>query len=58
MTVLLPNKSVSVHIFQKINEHVSMLFWHSRVIGEALQERLGNFFKTLAEFTSLMNFFT
>ena len=31
MTVLLPNKSVSVHIFQKINEHVSMLFWQSRV---------------------------
>ena len=28
------------------------------VIGEAFQERLGKFFKTLAEFTSLMNFFT
>ena len=31
MTVLLPNKSVSGHIFQKKNEHVSMLFWQSRV---------------------------
>ena len=31
MTILLPNKSVSGHIFQKKNEHVSMLFWQSRV---------------------------
>ena len=33
MTVLLPNKSVSGHIFQKNKEHVSMLFWQSRVKG-------------------------